>query len=279
MSEQQLATCRPSPGDSAESVVGGRFRQGRHDRHAGLRGTSPRPSTSAPTDRVLDVACGSGNAAIAAARRTWGEVIGLDFVPAPARACPRAGRRRAAWISSSSRATPQDLPLRGRQLRRRCSRSSARCSPPTRSRPPPSCWASPPRGPDRDGQLDPRGVRRRDVHDHREARPAAAGPDAAGRLGHRGSVARAVRRRDLGPALRAANLSTRRFLSADQYIAFFKELVRADQDGVRAGRRGRARRRSRRTTRSMDRRHDTGGDRDDRPGPSTWRWSRPEPRA
>ena len=35
----------------------------------------------APTDRVLDVACGSGNAAIAAARRTWGEVTGLDFVP------------------------------------------------------------------------------------------------------------------------------------------------------------------------------------------------------
>jgi SAM-dependent methyltransferase len=35
-----------------------------------------------PGDRVLDVACGSGNAAIAAARRTWGDVVGLDFVPA-----------------------------------------------------------------------------------------------------------------------------------------------------------------------------------------------------
>ena len=34
-----------------------------------------------PDDGVLDVACGSGNAAIAAARRTWGEVVGLDYVP------------------------------------------------------------------------------------------------------------------------------------------------------------------------------------------------------
>ncbi len=35
-----------------------------------------------PGERVLDVATGSGNAAIAAARRTWGNVVGADFVPA-----------------------------------------------------------------------------------------------------------------------------------------------------------------------------------------------------
>ena len=35
-----------------------------------------------PGERVLDVACGSGNAAIAAARRSWGGVVGIDFVPA-----------------------------------------------------------------------------------------------------------------------------------------------------------------------------------------------------
>lgn len=35
-----------------------------------------------PGERVLDVACGSGNAAIAATRRTWGGVTGVDFVPA-----------------------------------------------------------------------------------------------------------------------------------------------------------------------------------------------------
>jgi SAM-dependent methyltransferase len=34
-----------------------------------------------PGDRVLDVACGSGNGAIAAARRAWGNTTGLDFVP------------------------------------------------------------------------------------------------------------------------------------------------------------------------------------------------------
>lgn len=34
-----------------------------------------------PDERVLDVACGSGNGAIAAARRAWGNTVGSDFVP------------------------------------------------------------------------------------------------------------------------------------------------------------------------------------------------------
>jgi len=46
-----------------------------------------------PGERVLDVACGSGNAAIAAARRTWGGVTGVDFVPA---LLERARERAAA---------------------------------------------------------------------------------------------------------------------------------------------------------------------------------------
>jgi ubiquinone/menaquinone biosynthesis C-methylase UbiE len=46
-----------------------------------------------PGERVLDVACGSGNAAIAAARRTWGNVVGADFVPA---LLERARERAAA---------------------------------------------------------------------------------------------------------------------------------------------------------------------------------------
>lgn len=45
-----------------------------------------------PGERALDVACGSGNGAIAAARRTWGNVIGADFVPA----LLERGRERAA---------------------------------------------------------------------------------------------------------------------------------------------------------------------------------------
>lgn len=35
-----------------------------------------------PGERVLDVACGAGNASMAAARRTWTQVVGLDYVPA-----------------------------------------------------------------------------------------------------------------------------------------------------------------------------------------------------
>jgi SAM-dependent methyltransferase len=46
-----------------------------------------------PGERVLDVACGSGNAAIAAARRSWGGVTGVDFVPA---LLDRAHERAAA---------------------------------------------------------------------------------------------------------------------------------------------------------------------------------------
>jgi SAM-dependent methyltransferase len=46
-----------------------------------------------PDERVLDVACGSGNGAIAAARRAWGgNVVGADFVPA----LLERGRERAA---------------------------------------------------------------------------------------------------------------------------------------------------------------------------------------
>jgi SAM-dependent methyltransferase len=45
-----------------------------------------------PDERVLDVACGSGNCALAAARRTWGNVTGADFVPA----LLERGRERAA---------------------------------------------------------------------------------------------------------------------------------------------------------------------------------------
>jgi SAM-dependent methyltransferase len=45
-----------------------------------------------PDERVLDVACGSGNGALAAARRSWGNVVGVDFVPA----LLERGRERAA---------------------------------------------------------------------------------------------------------------------------------------------------------------------------------------
>jgi SAM-dependent methyltransferase len=46
-----------------------------------------------PDECVLDVACGSGNGAIAAARRSWGNTVGCDFVPA---LLERARERAAA---------------------------------------------------------------------------------------------------------------------------------------------------------------------------------------
>lgn len=45
-----------------------------------------------PDERALDVACGSGNAALAAARRSWCGAVGVDFVPA----LLERGRERAA---------------------------------------------------------------------------------------------------------------------------------------------------------------------------------------
>ncbi len=45
-----------------------------------------------PDERVLDVACGSGNTTIPAARRAWGNTIGLDYVPE----LLERGRERAA---------------------------------------------------------------------------------------------------------------------------------------------------------------------------------------
>jgi ubiquinone/menaquinone biosynthesis C-methylase UbiE len=45
-----------------------------------------------PDERVLDVASGSGNAALAAARRTWGNVVSSDYVPD----LLERGRERAA---------------------------------------------------------------------------------------------------------------------------------------------------------------------------------------
>jgi SAM-dependent methyltransferase len=64
-----------------------------------------------PDERVLDVACGSGNAAIAAARRSWGGVVGADYVPA----LLERGRERAAaerlgveFVEADAQALPFD---------------------------------------------------------------------------------------------------------------------------------------------------------------------------
>jgi SAM-dependent methyltransferase len=60
-------------------------------------------------ERVLDVACGSGNTTIPAARRAWGNTVGLDYVPE----LLERGRERAAservdieWVEGDAENLP-----------------------------------------------------------------------------------------------------------------------------------------------------------------------------
>lgn len=62
-----------------------------------------------PGEKILDVACGSGNGAIAAARRAWGNTTGLDFVPELLeRAKERAGAERLEieFVEGDAQALP-----------------------------------------------------------------------------------------------------------------------------------------------------------------------------
>jgi ubiquinone/menaquinone biosynthesis C-methylase UbiE len=63
-----------------------------------------------PDERVLDVACGSGNGAISAARRSWGGTVGADYVPAlleRARERAAAERLEVEFVEADA----QDLPF------------------------------------------------------------------------------------------------------------------------------------------------------------------------
>lgn len=64
-----------------------------------------------PGERVLDVACGSGNTTLAAARRTWGGTVGIDYVPS----LLEHGKQRAAaegleieWVEGDAEQLPFD---------------------------------------------------------------------------------------------------------------------------------------------------------------------------
>ena len=145
-----------------------------------------------PGWRVLDVATGSGNAAIAAARHGC-DVVGVDYVPAllerrAAASAGRGARGRVRW-----RATPRRCPSRTpRSTRSRP--SSARCSRPTTSGPLRSSHASAgPEAPSRSRAGRPRAS---SASSSAPSRPRAAtgGRPLADALGHRGAPPRAVRR-------------------------------------------------------------------------------------
>ena len=89
-----------------------------------------------PGDAVLDVACGTGNVAIPAAR-AGARVTGVDLTPEhfpAARSRAAAGRRRR---STGSRATPRRCRSRT-TASTSCCPPSAACSPPATPWPPPS---------------------------------------------------------------------------------------------------------------------------------------------
>ncbi len=87
-------------------------------------------------ERVLDVACGNGNATLAAARR-FALATGIDYVPA---LLERARQRARADASTppSRRPTPRTCPS-PTTASTWCCPPAGPCSPPTTTRPPPSC--------------------------------------------------------------------------------------------------------------------------------------------
>ena len=84
-----------------------------------------------PGDLALDVACGQGNASVAAARRSWAKVVGLDYVPA---LIDRARERAACehleieYVVGDA----ENLPFEDAASSTSSSPHSARCSPRTK---------------------------------------------------------------------------------------------------------------------------------------------------
>ena len=114
-----------------------------------------------PDERVLDVACGSGNGAIAAARRTWGDSVGADYVPA----LLERGRERAAAERLEVEfveADAQDLPFEDASFDVAMSIFGAMFAPDQQQDRVRAAAGREARRPDRHGELDP-GRRRREM--------------------------------------------------------------------------------------------------------------------
>ena len=186
------------------------------------------------TERVLDVATGSGNAALAAARRGC---VGHRhrLRPGPARSRPPAGRGRGrrGRFPAGRCGGPA---VRGRQLRCRQLRlrGDVRAGPGAnreRARP-----RLPARRPHRARRPHARRLHRPAVQDHRRARPATGRPALPHPVGHRGSPRGAVRRGQCRDPLREAALRVPRHL-ARGVRGLLGRVLRADAEGVRCGRR------------------------------------------
>ena len=189
-----------------------------------------------PDERVLDVACGSGNGAIAAARRAWGNTVGADYVPA----LLERGRERAAAERLEIEfveADAEDLPFEDGELRRRDVdlRGDVRPRPGEgRRRAAARLQAG---RPDRHGQLGAGRRRRQDVHDDLQARPAAArASTVAARSGAPRSACASCSATG-SPTCGSSGASSRQTLPLRRSLArFLPHLLRADQDRLRTGR-------------------------------------------
>ena len=175
-----------------------------------------------PDERVLDVACGSGNGAIAAARRAWGNTVGADFVPA----LLERGRERAAAERLEIEfveADAQELPFEDASFDVAISIFGAMFAP-DQERPPPSCcaWSNRAGGSGwptgrPDGGV---GAMFMTIAKHTGGHRRGSMPPAA--VGHRGAAARAVRRRASPSCGSSGRISRQAFRSADHYLEFFR---------------------------------------------------------
>ena len=186
--------------------------------------------------RVLDVATGSGNAAIAAAR-CGAEVIGVDYVPA----LLERGRRRAEaedlqidLVEGDAEAIPfvdrsfdAVLSVFGSMFAPDQERAAAELARVVR-----------PGGTDRPGQLDARRLHRRDVqgrHGGTCRRRRASPRRCSGAPSRSCGSCSATRSPSSG---RRSGSFIFRFRSAEDFVDVLPQLLRADAEGVR-GRRSR----------------------------------------
>ena len=193
-----------------------------------------------PGERVLDVACGSGNGAISAARRTWGGVVGADYVPS----LLERGRERAAAERLDVEfveADAQDLPFEDAGFDVAMSIFGAMFAPDQERTAAELLRVVKPGGRIGMANWTPDGAVGAMFKTIAKHAPPPPGHPLASGLGHRGAPARALRQWDLRPAGRAPPLTPAVPLRRPLHRVL-PHLLRPDPDGLRTGRpRGRSR--------------------------------------